>query len=104
MHPVPGVSTYKLEKSLDEINKILEKNKSKKISYGEKRYFHEDTSYLSARVPGAGFYNPHDEINKQRKSSGDWKMWTTKHAKWDKVVAKREAKVPAPGTYAPLSQ
>lgn len=29
--PVPSVSTYRLEKSLEDIQKLLDKNKSKKI-------------------------------------------------------------------------
>lgn len=80
--PVPAVSTYHLEKSLEDIQKLLEKNK-KKIKVDEKRYFHMDTTFLADKSPGPGNHNPHDEVKKLHKSTGDWKMWTTKHQKWN---------------------
>lgn len=58
--PVPAVSTYHLEKSLEDIEKLLEKNRSKVVKQGEKRYFYMDTTFLSDKVPGSGHYNPHD--------------------------------------------
>lgn len=59
-HPVPGVGAYNLEKSLEDIQKLLEKKSSKKITQEEKRYFHMDTTFLADKVPGAGHCNPHD--------------------------------------------
>lgn len=29
---------------------------------------------------------------------------TKKHEKWNKILTKRESKIPAPGTYTPISQ
>ena len=71
-HPVPGVSKYNLQKSLDQKQKDFEKESEKKRSIGEKRFFHEDTEYLGDQSPGAGFYNPHDEVPKLYKSRTDW--------------------------------
>ena len=87
-HPVPAVSAYHLEKSLEDIQKLLEKNK-KKVKVDEKRYFHMDTTFLADKSPGSGHYNPHDDVEKLHKSTGDWKMWTTKHQKWNEVLSKR---------------
>lgn len=63
-----------------------------------------DTTFLADKSPGPGNHNPHDDVEKLHKSTGDWKMWTTKHQKWNEVLTKREAKIPAPGTYTPISQ
>ena len=57
--PVPGISTYRLEKSPEEKIEELQKS-ARELSHGEKRYFHEDTHFLSEKVPGPGTYNPHD--------------------------------------------
>ena len=47
---------------MDEIQSLLEKNKGKQLSHGYKRYFHENSSFLGDKVPGAGNYNPHDSV------------------------------------------
>lgn len=88
-HPVPGVGAYNLEKSLQDIQKLLEKNKSKKVTQGEKRYFHMDTTFLADKVPGAGHCNPHEEVQKLHKSIGDWKYWIKKHNKQEKTMSMR---------------
>ncbi len=74
------------------------------MSVGQTRYFHQNDSFLGDKVPGAGNYNPHDSVEKLYKSKADWKYWTKKHGKWEKIIEKREAKIPAPGTYTPIYQ
>lgn len=54
----PGISTYKLQKSMKEIEADLQKIKKKKQSVGEKFYFYQNTEALSDRVPGVGHYCP----------------------------------------------
>lgn len=44
---------------------------------------------MSNSVPGAGFYNPHDEVDKLKSSKGDWKTWTAKHSQWNNILTKR---------------
>jgi len=53
-------------------------------------------------VPGPGHYIPHDDVQHLTKSKGDWKTWTKKHDKLDKMLTRRESKIPAPGTYSPV--
>ena len=72
------------------------------LKHGEKRFFHEDTSFLSEIVPGPGFYSPHDEVEHLKKSMGDWKFWTKRHEKINKTMTKRESKLPSPTSYAPI--
>lgn len=55
----PGIATYHLEKSEDQIKAEQKKFDQKKISHGEKRYFYEDTTFLSNTCPGSGAHNPH---------------------------------------------
>jgi len=53
-------------------------------------------------VPGPGFYCPHDEVEPEKKSIGDWKYWTKKHEKINKILTKRESKMPSPSSYSPV--
>lgn len=55
--PAPG--SYNLNKTDDQIKEELKAMKSKKKRVGEKRYFYEDTEFLSGADPGPGSCNPH---------------------------------------------
>ena len=70
---------------------MLVKSQTKKLNYGEKRYYHMNESFLSDQVPGAGFYCPNDEvpIQKMRKTKGDPKSITKKDEKWHKIQTSR---------------
>lgn len=48
---------------------------------GNKRYFYEDTEHVSNGVPGAGFYSPHDSVEKLKIDKTNYKFWITKHDK-----------------------
>jgi hypothetical protein len=87
--PIPTATTYKLEKSPEEQMKLTSKSGAAERKPGEKRFFYEDASFLSDQVPGPGFYCPHEEIDHVRKSKGDWKYWTKRHANNDKLIQKR---------------
>ena len=76
---VPGVCTYHLEKSMKEKDKEILELKKKKQSVGDKRFFHQETSFISNGSPGAGTYNPHDRIKKIRKNKTYFKEWIAKH-------------------------
>ena len=53
--------------------------KKKKYSVGEKKFFYEDVEHVSEKIPGAGNYNPHDEMIKIRKNKTNHKEWVKKH-------------------------
>ena len=74
------------------------------IKPGSKRYVYEDTEHLSQSVPGAGFHNPHDSVDKIKVDKRDYKYWTEKHKKLSEILTKRDSIKPAAGTYSPLYQ
>ena len=78
--------------------------KNKKQFVGEKHFFYEDTELLANRNPGAGNYNPHFSIKKVRKNKTQYKEWIKKHKDWSERKQKRDATIPAPGTYCPMNQ
>ena len=51
----------------------------KKKFVGGKHFFYEDTEFLSHRGPGAGNYNPHDNVKKIKKNKTEYKFWIKKH-------------------------
>lgn len=75
----PGVCAYSLEKSLKEKDAAVKALNKKQKLVGEKHFFYEDTELLSSRAPGAGNYNPHDNVQKIRKNKTVYKFWIKKH-------------------------
>ena len=55
MYKSPGVGRYTLRSESS-------KSKKKKISIDRKRYFYEDSEYLSTTIPGSACYYPHEEV------------------------------------------
>lgn len=55
----PGICAYNINKTDAEIKADIKKMAERKMSEGQKRYFYEDTEYVSNLVPGAGSHNPH---------------------------------------------
>ena len=54
-------------------------------------------------VPGAGNYNPHDDIHKIRKNKTIYKEWIKKHSAEKERSDKKCKGLPDPGTYKPLN-
>ena len=53
--------------------------------------------------PGAGNYNPHDEVRKMRLNKTDYKFWIGKHKTLDKTLNDRDSRKPSPASYSPKS-
>lgn len=53
--------------------------KKRKYFTGEKRFYHEDTTFIAGGAPGSGQYNPHDHVTKIRLNKTDHKFWIKKH-------------------------
>ena len=77
----PGIGTYSIEKSIKDKQKEIQDLKKRVIKAGQKRYFYENTENLSNIVPGAGNYNPHDEIPNLKLDKTNYKFWVNKHKK-----------------------
>jgi hypothetical protein len=82
----PGIGTYYLNKTDDQIKAEIKKLSEKKKHEGQKRYFYEDTEFVSNLVPGSGAHNPHvlhkftQEIrSKSSLNKTDHKFWIAKH-------------------------
>lgn len=70
---------------------------------GEKHFYHDDTGYLAEKSPGSGTYNPHDSVVKIRMNKTSYKDWLKKHGEEKEKYSKRDASIPAPGTYSPMN-
>ena len=55
--------------------------KTRKFSMGEKRYFYEDTEFMSNKSPGPGMHNPHLDVPNLHMNKTDHKFWLGKHKK-----------------------
>jgi|JI10StandDraft_1071094.scaffolds.fasta_scaffold927860_1 hypothetical protein len=55
--------------------------KTKKVAHGPKRYFYEDTEFLSNHHPGAGSENPHLSVDHLKLNKTTHKFWIDKHKK-----------------------
>lgn len=55
----PGIATYHIVKTDEQVKAEQKKLSEKKQHDGQKRYFYEDTEFVSNLVPGAGAHNPH---------------------------------------------
>lgn len=75
--------------------------KSKKVSHGPKRYFYEDTQYLSNQHPGAGSENPHLSVDHLKMNKTTPKFWVDKHKKDDDYWTKKRRSIPGPFSYSP---
>ena len=95
----PG--SYNLNKTDSQIKEELEKYKSRKQSVGPKRYFYEDTEYISNTNPGPGKHNPHLEVEHLHMNKTDHKFWLGKHKKEDAYWKKKRGSVPSPFSYSP---
>ena len=77
--PAPGA--YNLNKTDSQIKEELDKMKTKKSHQGPKRYFYEDTEFLSHHDPGPGSRNPHYEIPHLHMNKTTHKFFIDKHKK-----------------------
>lgn len=97
--PAPG--SYNLNKTDTQIKQELQKWKTKKISHGPKRYFYEDTEFMSHLHPGAGSENPHLSVDHLKLNKTTHKFFIEKHKKDSEYWKKKRGSVPGPLTYSP---
>jgi hypothetical protein len=71
------------------------------MKVGEKKYFYEDTEFLSNQTPGMGSYNPHDDVPNLKMNKTTHKFWIDKHKKDSARSMKKHRSVPGPSNYSP---
>lgn len=97
----PGPGAYNLNKTEKEIKKEVEKLRTKKRFIGEKKFFYEDTQFLSTQSPGMGSHNPHLDVPHLKPNKTTHKFWIGKHKKEDTRDMKKNRSVPGPSNYQP---
>lgn len=83
------MSTYNIEKSLQEKEEAAKTSTKKPSSIGDRIFFYQNTESLSNIVPGAGNYCPHPispHVSPERK---DYKYWVAKHKAENEKLLKR---------------
>ena len=77
----------------------MEKLRTRKFSVGEKRYFYEDTEFVSNKTPGPGMHSPHLDVPNLHMNKTDHKFWIGKHKKESEYWKKKRGSVPGPNSY-----